>query len=255
MERIACLMYHEIQAAGRLPCSSDPGYLRYVVSEGEFRTQMSLLSSLGVRGVSVRDAGHTPGQSVAITFDDGTETDLLVAAPILREFGHGATFFVSSGLLNQPGYLTDLQLRELHALGFEIGSHGATHRYLSDLPAAALRSEVHGSKERIEASLGAPIISFSCPGGRWNDTVLAAVWDAGFESFSTSDVGTNRRHEKILRRIAIQRGLMPMNFREFVDGRGLGRHVLKAKALRAVKAILGNTLYDRLWRRVQALRG
>ena len=38
---------------------------------------------------------------MTITFDDGCETDLLVAAPILRQAGFNATFFITWGRLGK----------------------------------------------------------------------------------------------------------------------------------------------------------
>ena len=44
-------------------------------------------------------------RSVCITFDDGCETDLIAAAPVLRESGFSATFYLTAGFLGTPGYL------------------------------------------------------------------------------------------------------------------------------------------------------
>src|SRR4051812_17342126 len=101
-------MYHEIELPGRPTCRAEPGYLRYVVPEANFLVQLDHLRAEGVRGLSVGAAlaGRPAGQrAVAITFDDGCETDLLVAAPLLRERGFGATFYVVPGFLGRPGFL------------------------------------------------------------------------------------------------------------------------------------------------------
>jgi peptidoglycan/xylan/chitin deacetylase (PgdA/CDA1 family) len=253
MQGIVCLMYHELEVPGRPLCSPEPGYSRYVITAEEFRKQMETLAAMGLHGISVREMHVVPGNTIAISFDDGAESDLLFAAPILRELGHRATFFVSAGLLDQPGYLNSAQLRDLHEQGFEIGSHGSTHRYLGDLSAGELRQEVHGSKERIEAVLGTPIESFSCPGGRWNASVLASARAAGFKSFVTSEIGVNRPGQAIVRRVAIQRSTASSTFDKYVRGR-LGAELVRARALNAAKGVLGNRLYDQLWRTLQAVR-
>ena len=75
------------------------------------------------------------------------------------------------------------QLREMHAAGMEIGSHGVDHRMLAKLSADAMRDEVAGSKQAIEAALGAPVIAMSYPvGGRdaYNDTVMTAARETGY---------------------------------------------------------------------------
>lgn len=79
--------------------------------------------------------------------------------------------------------MTWAQLREMHAAGMEIGSHGVDHRMLAKLSPEAMRAEVAGSKLAIEAALGAPVVAMSYPvGGRdaYDDTVMAATRDAGY---------------------------------------------------------------------------
>lgn len=79
--------------------------------------------------------------------------------------------------------MTWAQLREMHAAGMEIGSHGVDHRMLAKLSPEAMREEVAGSKLAIEAALGAPVTAMSYPvGGRdaYDDSVMAATRDAGY---------------------------------------------------------------------------
>src|SRR5580692_38612 len=80
VDAIVYLMYHELQVAGRSLCHGEPGYVRYVVPEPDFRGQMNWLQNAGIRGISVSDAlrNRTAGR-IVITFDDGCETDLAVA--------------------------------------------------------------------------------------------------------------------------------------------------------------------------------
>ena len=204
------LMYHELETAGRPLCESEPGYTRYVVGLEDFRRHVSRLRSAGARGLTVgealaaldegaaggagKDGGRGDGgPRVVFTFDDGCETDLLFAAPILKEAGFGATFYVTVAHLGRRGYLSGPQLRELSDAGFEVGSHSMTHSYLHDLPDGRVRSEVAESKERLEQLTGRAVRHFSCPGGRWDARVSAAVREAGYESLVTSRPGVNAR--------------------------------------------------------------
>ncbi len=132
------LMYHELEIPDRPICQAEPGYARYVLQADTFRQQIEYLKANGWQGVSVGQAlGFPETKSVAITFDDGCETDLLVAAPILQKAGFNATFFITSGWLGKPGFLSPAQLKELGQQGFEIGCHSQSHAYLSDLDEAA----------------------------------------------------------------------------------------------------------------------
>jgi peptidoglycan/xylan/chitin deacetylase (PgdA/CDA1 family) len=131
---LAYLMYHELEIPGRALCQDEPGYVRYIVRASDFRTQMESVKSSGRLGLSVSEALAKPElPAVVVTFDDGCETDLIHAAPLLRELGFNATFYVTVGFLDRRGYLSRTQLRELSDLGCEIGSHSMTHPYLCDL--------------------------------------------------------------------------------------------------------------------------
>ena len=111
------LMYHELESPGRPLCQTEPGYVRYILTASDFRSQMELLKRARWKGVSVSEAiGSFANKTVAITFDDGCETDLLHAAPILREFDFGGTFYVTTGFLRKSGYLSHPQLKELARL-------------------------------------------------------------------------------------------------------------------------------------------
>src|SRR5689334_13472746 len=98
-DRTVFLMYHEIEAAGRALCDNEPGYVRYVVTETAFRHQLAQLQAADLRGVSVSEAlaAHQKGPAVVITFDDGSKTDALIAAPQLARVGFNATFYVIAG--------------------------------------------------------------------------------------------------------------------------------------------------------------
>src|SRR5271165_132153 len=180
---IVFLMYHELELPGRKLCQAEPGYVRYILPVDAFRAQMQWLKESGFRGLSVGEAlGYPPRPSVCITFDDGCETDLIAAAPLLREFGFHATFYITAGFLGTPGYLNAAQLQELDQQGFEVGCHSMTHPYLPDLPDAGLKREIVDAKLQIEQILGRAIEHFSCPGGRYDARTLEVARRAGFRS-------------------------------------------------------------------------
>lgn len=116
---ITYLMYHEIDVAGRSLSRDFSGHVAYAVPEAEFRSQLQYLREHSWRGISVSEALSTNASNaqmdVVITFDDGSETDLLAAAPLLEEINFKATFYVIVGWLGRSGYLSESQVRALHA--------------------------------------------------------------------------------------------------------------------------------------------
>jgi peptidoglycan/xylan/chitin deacetylase (PgdA/CDA1 family) len=83
-----------------------------------------------------------PDKLVVLTFDDSAKSHFTVARPLLRQYGFGATFFITEGFDfrdNKRDYMTWQQIAQLHRDGFEIGNHTRDHRSVTaknigDLP-------------------------------------------------------------------------------------------------------------------------
>jgi peptidoglycan/xylan/chitin deacetylase (PgdA/CDA1 family) len=247
--RIVFLMYHELEMPGRSLCQSEPGYVRYILAQSTFQSQLDWLRQNGWRGLSVGEALNYPaGKSVAITFDDGSETDLITAAPLLRARGFNATFYVTTGFLGKPGYLSPAQLRELSAHGFEIGCHSMTHAYLDDLDQPALRREIADAGEKLENLIGKRVEHFSCPGGRYSEEAVALAKQASYQSVSNSSAHPNSplTDRFSLGRVAIMRDIDHSTFSQICSGNGLWKTRLGESTRRAARKMLGNALYDRV---------
>ena len=157
-------MYHELETPGRPLCQQEPGYVRYVLTEQSFREQMNWLLQEGIRGLSVSQAlTENSSRGIVITFDDGCESDLRVAAPLLKKAGFDATFYVTLGFLGQPGYLEPQQVRELAEAGFEVGCHSMTHAYLDDLDEAACSARLLTPRRSLKTSWGVLWPTFPAP--------------------------------------------------------------------------------------------
>ncbi|MGA7928916.1 MAG: polysaccharide deacetylase family protein [Candidatus Sulfotelmatobacter sp.] len=246
---IVFLMYHELEEPGRTLCHPEPGYVRYVLLAADFQAQMKLLQNQGWRGVSMSEAIGFPNyKAVAITFDDGSETDLICAAPVLRQLGFGATFYITAGWLGQRGYLSPGQLRELSALGFEIGCHSMTHAYLTDLDEHGLQREIAEAKSHLEQVIGRPVEHFSCPGGRFDQRVAQVAGQAGYRTVATSQIRANSKSTApfALGRIAVMRSTSLPAFLELCSGRGLWLSRANLQLREAARKLLRNSLYDRV---------
>jgi peptidoglycan/xylan/chitin deacetylase (PgdA/CDA1 family) len=246
---IVFLMYHELELPGRPLCQSEPGYVRYILSQDSIRSQIYWLRQNHWRGLSVSEALQYPaGDSVAITFDDGCETDLIAAAPILKENGCNATFYVTTGRLGKPGYLSPDQLRELSSMGFEIGCHSMTHAYLNDLAEPDLQREISDAGKQLEDLLAKKVEHFSCPGGRYDARTLAMARGSGYKSLATSHpyANTSATDPYLLGRVAILRGMGDAAFARICTGEALRKMRLAESARNTARTLLGNALYDRV---------
>jgi peptidoglycan/xylan/chitin deacetylase (PgdA/CDA1 family) len=246
---VVFLMYHELQPSGGELTQAEAGYVRYVVRLPDFRSQMELLKREGWKGVSVSDAVNSFAErTVAITFDDGCETDLIYAAPTLLDLKFNGSFYLTTGFLGKNRYLSHSQARELSGLGFEIGCHSMNHLYLTDLGEKDLHREVEEAKIQLEQIIGKAVRHFSCPGGRHNRRVSTAAREAGYETVATSRVATNSNtsDRMALCRVAIMRSTSLASFERLCNGQHLWRMQLEVQLRNASKKLLGNSVYDHL---------
>jgi peptidoglycan/xylan/chitin deacetylase (PgdA/CDA1 family) len=139
--------------------------------------------------------GTLPERAVAITFDDAFSSVTRAAAPILDRHGYPATVFAVVDHLGgtndwptQPAHLPRRplldaeELRSLAAGGWEIGSHGLSHRPLGKADAAAVGSELRDSRARLAKLTGAAVTSFAFPYGSVPPNAEPHLVDAGYEA-------------------------------------------------------------------------
>ncbi|GGL38238.1 polysaccharide deacetylase [Halarchaeum grantii] len=140
---------------------------------------------------AVLDAGDGP--RVAVTFDDAYRSVHRHALPVLREFDAPATVYVIAdrvGGATERGvpYLTEAQIRELVADDLvTVGNHTRTHARLSALDEAALREEVVGAKDALEARFDCDVERFCYPYGDYTPRVVDVVRES--HDYATADDG------------------------------------------------------------------
>jgi len=122
---------------------------------------------------------------ILFTFDDGG-SGTRYAADALEQKGLRGHFFITSGLVGRPGFVTAAQIAELHARGHVIGSHGATHRgKMSRMPSEALAGEWSESVGVLSAIVNAPIQCASVPSGFYAPRVAQAAAAQGIRQLFT----------------------------------------------------------------------
>jgi peptidoglycan/xylan/chitin deacetylase (PgdA/CDA1 family) len=145
------------------------------------------------------------GRYFHLSFDDGFRNIYTNAFPILKKYSIPAVHFVPSQLmdadwsqaahycLETTRYRAVIEmckwndLREMAAAGIEIGSHSRTHARLASIShnLGALKNEIAGSKQDIEAHLGRECRFFAWPYGTPDDvdaTTLKIVERAGYKA-------------------------------------------------------------------------
>lgn len=160
-----------------------------------FERDLQLLAKEGYQTLTFHDlaAGiSVPEKALIITFDDAYESTYTFALPRMSNYGFRGVVYVPVAYIGKTNdwdvqfagkiykHLSHEQLREMSEKGFELGSHGLTHRLLRSMDAAELGAELVQSKQILENISGAPILSISYPFGRYNRRILQLSAEAGY---------------------------------------------------------------------------
>lgn len=111
--------------------------------------------------------------------------------------------------------MTWSQLREMHAAGMEIGSHGVHHRMLSKLPLADMAFEIQYSRDTLLRELGPAVGLMSYPVGgdrAFDERVISLTREAGFAVACSYISGTNpdpAGNRYALYRLPVERNMGP----------------------------------------------
>jgi peptidoglycan/xylan/chitin deacetylase (PgdA/CDA1 family) len=157
---------------------------------------MAYLAGEGYRCLALRDAlpyleygKRVHQRAVVLTFDDGYENFYQEAYPILSEFGFTATVFAVAQEVGgksrwDVGSETQLmswsQIRELHRLGVEFGSHTMSHPRLTLVPPHLAAQELADSRSLLEQNLGSAVTSLAYPYGDSNSSIELLAREIGY---------------------------------------------------------------------------
>ena len=124
-------------------------------------------------------------KTLILTFDDAVSNHATLVAPLLRELGFGATFFICEFppdfAENKLQYMTWEQIRSLHLMGFELGNHTLHHPNLAELTPEEFETELDTLEERFHR-YGLPrATSFAYPGGPSSDYAVPILKRKGYQ--------------------------------------------------------------------------
>lgn len=227
------LMYHDIVAANDKSSGfQNKNAFQYKVEEFAFEEQVKALQ----------------GKDVVFTFDDGGESFLTKAAPLLEKYGFKGVFFISTKYIGTPGFLTAEQLRELAGRGHTIGSHSHTHpEIFTKLSPEEIRQEWQLSSQVLTDILGEGEYTASIPNGYTSKEILDAAIQCGFTTIYTSQPTTKikaYKDSKLIGRYVVLDGMSKEDVLKLVSSKSCHlRMAMKWYLLNIVKSVLGS-LYE-----------
>ena len=203
---VPVLLYHALVRSSQ--GSAESREAKYEVTSAAFQKHVRRIRERGRRILSMKeilDASEVSSSesAVGITFDDGFVSDYQEAFPVLVKEGVRGDFFVNTANIGKPGYLNWEQIREMHAGGMGIHSHGHSHAALSLLPLDALRRELETSQKLLEDKLGSPVELIAAPYGLMNRRVIREAFASGYRGVCNSRQWPARFGSKSINRVAI----------------------------------------------------
>lgn len=122
-----------------------------------------VLSTCCVTVLSAKDP--IPNKLVVLTFDDSVKSHFTVVRPILKQYGFGATFFITEGFdfkSDKQNYMTWGEIATLHRDGFEIGNHTRDHFSIGSNSAEQLQQKLDELPEQV-ASINEQCLAHGIP--------------------------------------------------------------------------------------------
>ena len=235
---VIVLLYHRVEREG----SGN----KYTLRLSKFEEQLSYLHNQGYKTIlpkEIVESGlrQNPPKTIILSFDDGTEDHYETVYPALKKYGFKGIFFIVTKYINSPGSLTSDQIRKMSKNRMEIGSHSYSHPFLDELANSEIYHELKKSKDDLEKISGQRITSFAPPGGWFNDAVIKAARDIGYQAFFSCEIGYNdlQKHPFIYKRIEV---LEDMSNEEFKDLLQPSSGILGYKLIQSVKNFLHNLI-------------
>lgn len=176
------------------------------ITRQAFESQLGLVKNQGYHVITIDQLmdflefkAQIPQKSVVITIDDGWDSFLEIAYPVLKKYRFPATLFVRTDFIGKKDALSWAELRYLAREGIDIQCRSKTYRNLKDLRikkkfnqyVTELDNELFRSKADIKRELGIKCQYLAYPDGPTNPLTIAFAkkhgFRAGFMSMGTSN--------------------------------------------------------------------
>lgn len=212
---VPVVYYHHIQP---LDIASKLGHAQLTVDSAIFDQQVSYLVSAGYQTISADDLVHAllthqqlPGKSIVLTFDDGYDDIYSFAYPILKKYNAVGNLMIPTGLLNNPGYLTWGQLKEMSGNKLiHVYNHTWSHASLGGASKDKIESEVTTASTQLQSNLSITVDVFAYPYGSYSSLAIQILREHNFTAAFTTVPGSWQCDSELMTLPRIRIGNAPM---------------------------------------------
>jgi len=189
--RVPILMYHYVEY---VTDKKDLIRQSLNIEPNIFEAQVKTLRNNGYTFMTAKELGEIiddkkimPPKPILLTFDDGHYDLDTVILPILKKYNAKATAYIIPGFIDQPDFLTKLQLQNvIESQLVDVGAHTVHHIYLKGKILPITKYEVSQSKKMLEKDYHISVVSFAYPDGAFDQQTIDVVKNAGFTTAVTT---------------------------------------------------------------------
>lgn len=162
--------------------------------------------------IFILDQIEHSSREIGVTFDDGNASDFYFAVPELRARSIKAKFFVVVDRIDQEGFLTTEQIKQIDSDPlFSIGSHGMRHKPWRHMVDAEIDFELNESRDVLSRICGRPITEAGLPFGQYNRKVLSKLVESGYTKVFSSDGVERLRINNPIPRLSVRNSRSPVS--------------------------------------------
>lgn len=213
---VSVVYYHHVQP---LTIASKLGHAQLTVDSTIFDQQISYLISAGYHTLSADDLVHAllthqqlSGKNIVLTFDDGYDDIYSFAYPILKKYNAVGNLMIPTGLIDNPGYLTWGQLREMAGNSLiHLYSHTWSHASLGGASRTKIESEITVPQSQLQTNLGIGSTIFTYPYGSYSPLAIQILREHNYIAAFTTNPASWECESQIMTLPRIRIGNAPMS--------------------------------------------
>lgn len=189
--RVPVLLYHHIEPYEK---AKEAGHAQLTVDSGWFEKQMQYLSENGYTTLFAQELVNAllshqdiPGKAVVITIDDGYLDNYQYAYSIAKKYNVKLNLMISTGLVENTGYLSWGQIKEMEGSGYVgIYNHTWSHYSLGNATFDKAKQEIETADRQLLQNLDKKATIFTYPYGAFSQNAVDVLKQNGYKAAFTT---------------------------------------------------------------------